>query len=175
MSSYIIPYHYVPEDVFILTSIASLDLIVSLSHGHHMVTKGIAMPKSTSRITKRAVDGAGPRPGRYVVWDSELKGFGIRIAESGTKTYFVRYRPRGLGQGAPKRFVVLGRHSAITPDEARNRARAILGAVAASQDRPKSELVLTQRSRSRVWSTGSSTSASNPNARIAPPRGTRQY
>ena len=95
------------------------------------------MPNSTSRITKRAVDGAGPRPGRYTVWDFELKGFGIRIAASGTKTYFVRYRPRGLGRGAPKRFVVLGRHGAITPDEARNRARAILGAVAAGQDPAK--------------------------------------
>ena len=102
-----------------------------------MVTKAIAMPKSTSKITKRAVDGAAPKAGRYIVWDSELKGFGLRVAESGTKTYFVRYRPRGLGRGAPKRFVVLGRHGVITPDEARNRARAILGAVAAGQDPAK--------------------------------------
>jgi len=95
------------------------------------------MPKSTAKITKRAVDSAPPKAGRYIVWDSELKGFGIRVAESGTKTYFVRYRPRGLGRGAPKRFVVLGRHGVITPDEARNRARALLGAVAAGQDPAK--------------------------------------
>ena len=36
--------------------------------------------------------------------------------------------------GAPKRFISLGRHGAITPDEARTRARAALGAVAAGQD-----------------------------------------
>ncbi len=92
------------------------------------------MSNSSVKLTKRAVDSALPQSGRYVVWDAELKGFGLRVAESGTKTYIVRYRPRGLGRGAPKRFVVLGRHGPLTPDEARARARAILGAVAAGQD-----------------------------------------
>lgn len=92
------------------------------------------MPPSNPKLTKRTVDGAAPRPGRYVVWDAELRGFGLRVAESGTKTYIVRYRPRGLGRGAPKRFVVLGRHGPLTPDEARARAKAVLGAVAAGQD-----------------------------------------
>ena len=95
------------------------------------------MPPSKTKLTKRVVDGATPRPGRYFVWDAELKGFALRVAESGTKTYIVRYRPRGLGHGAPKRFVVLGRHGPITPDEARASAKAILGAVAGGQDPAK--------------------------------------
>jgi integrase len=92
------------------------------------------MAQSSAKLTKRAVDGATPRSGRYFVWDTELKGFGLRVAESGTKTYVVRYRPRGIGPAAPKRFVVVGRHGAITPDEARTRAKAILGEVAAGRD-----------------------------------------
>ncbi len=95
------------------------------------------MPPIKAKLTKRTVDAAAPRPGRYFVWDADLKGFGLRVAESGTKTYIVRYRPRGLGRGAPKRFVVLGRHGPVTPDEARDRAKAILGAVAAGQDPAK--------------------------------------
>jgi hypothetical protein len=82
---------------------------------------------SSTKITKRAVDAANPTAARYTIWDSELKGFGIRVAQSGTKTYFVRHRVRG----ARRHLVVLCRHGVITPDEARNRARMILGAVAA--------------------------------------------
>jgi integrase len=88
------------------------------------------MPGSTTKITKRTVDEAHPATGRYVIWDSQLKGFGLRVAQTGTKTYFVRYRVRG----ARRRLVVLGRHGILTPDEARNRARVILGVVAAGQD-----------------------------------------
>jgi len=92
------------------------------------------MAEISAKLTKRAVDAASPRPGRYFVWDSELKGFALRVAESGTKTYIVRYRPRGTGRTGPKRFIVLGRHGAITPDEARTQAKSVLGAVAAGQD-----------------------------------------
>jgi integrase len=95
------------------------------------------MAQATAKLTKRTIDNAAPGAGRYFVWDSELKGFALRVAESGTKTYVVRYRPRGIGPGAPKRFVVLGRHGAITPDQARDRAKALLGAVAAGQDPAK--------------------------------------
>ena len=95
------------------------------------------MPPSSAKLTKRAVDGAEPQSGRYFLWDTELKGFALRVAQSGTKTYIVRYRPRGMGRGAPKRFVVLGRHGPITPNEARARAKAILGAVAAGEDPAK--------------------------------------
>ncbi len=52
----------------------------------------------------------------------------------------MRYRPRGLGAGAPKRFVVIGRHGPLTPDEARARARTLLGAVAAGRDPAKEQV-----------------------------------
>src|SRR5271163_4707392 len=97
------------------------------------------MAESRAKLTKRAVDAAAPQPGRYIVWDTELKGFALRVAESGTKTYILRYRPRGTGRTGPRRFMVLGRHGAITQDEARAKAKAILGAVAAGRD-PAKEL-----------------------------------
>ena len=93
--------------------------------------------ESSAKLTKRTVDGAAPKAGRYTLWDTELKGFALRVAESGTKTYILRYRPRSAGRARPRRFMVLGRHGAITPDEARAQAKAILGAVAAGRDPAK--------------------------------------
>jgi hypothetical protein len=59
------------------------------------------------RLTKRVVDAAEPGANRYVVWDSELSGFGIRIEVSGTKAFVIRYRAAGGGRTAPQRLVTV--------------------------------------------------------------------
>jgi hypothetical protein len=92
------------------------------------------VPSSAVKLTKRVVDNAAPRTARYVIWDAEIKGFGLRVSERGTKTYILRYRPKGVGPAAPRRFVVLGRHGVLTPDQARAQARTVLGAVAGGKD-----------------------------------------
>jgi integrase len=86
------------------------------------------------RLTKRAVDAANPRSERYILWDVELKGFGLRVEPSGAKTFLVRCRPKGARRSGAKRFMKVGRYGSVTPDEARNQARAILGAVAGGDD-----------------------------------------
>lgn len=86
------------------------------------------------KLTKRVVDAAGPRDKVYVVWCSVLAGFGLRVQPSGVKTYFVMYRPNGGGRAAkPVRFTI-GRHGALTPDQARDMAEAALHAVAGGGD-----------------------------------------
>ena len=42
--------------------------------------------------------------------------------------------PKSHGASAPKRFITIGRYGALTVDEARNRAKEILGAVATGED-----------------------------------------
>lgn len=42
------------------------------------------MAEASVKLTKRAVDNAEPKAARYQLWDTELKGFGLRVAESGT-------------------------------------------------------------------------------------------
>lgn len=86
------------------------------------------------KISKRAVDLADCTRGRHSLWDSELRGFGVQIEPTGTKTYVVRYRPKGLGRDGPRRFYKIGRHGDLTADEARQRAKTILGLVADGQD-----------------------------------------
>ena len=54
------------------------------------------------RLTKKVVDLANPAKGRHYIWDGELKGFGVQVEPTGTKTYFVRYRPKGLGRSGPR-------------------------------------------------------------------------
>jgi integrase len=97
------------------------------------------MSENVRKLTKRVVDAAKPRDTRYEIWDAELKGFGIRIEASGTKTYIVRYRPKGTGAKGAKRFVKIGRHGHITPEQARESAKGMLGAVALGED-PAREL-----------------------------------
>jgi hypothetical protein len=46
------------------------------------------MPK----ITKRVVDAAAPKQDRYIIWDGEIKGFGLLVMPSGIKSYFYQYR-----------------------------------------------------------------------------------
>ena len=74
---------------------------------------------SNVRLTKRAVDNAELRSKRYILWDMELKGFGLRVEPSGIKSFLVRYRPKGAGRDGAKRFMSLGRFGTVTPDEAR--------------------------------------------------------
>ncbi|WP_098412531.1 site-specific integrase [Thioclava sp. ES.031] len=79
------------------------------------------MPK----LTKRAVDALLPRESDYFVWDTEIKGFGLRVLRSGAKTYQAQYR-----KGGRTRRVSLGRHGNITADQARLKAREVMGLVA---------------------------------------------
>jgi integrase len=83
------------------------------------------------KITKRAVDAlAADGSGETTLWDSDVKGFGVRARAGGARTYVLRYRPGGGGRNAPLRTFTLGRHgSPWTPDTARAEAKRLLGLV----------------------------------------------
>ncbi len=87
----------------------------------------------SEKLTNRTVAALAPGLERYVVWDSELRGFACRVEPSGTKSFLVRYRPGG-GRSAPKRFYTIGRFPIFSPEDARREARRLLGAVATGQD-----------------------------------------
>ena len=81
------------------------------------------------RITKRVVDALRPRDRERVVWDDEIKGFGVRVHPTGKRVYIVKYRHRG-------RVVktTIGPHGPIAPAEARARAAEIITAARTGRD-----------------------------------------
>ena len=86
-----------------------------------------------ARLTTRTVADAKPRDRRYIVWDDELTGFGVRVSPSGLRSFIVQYRAREGGRRAASRKQVLGHFPALTPARARSRAREVLRAVAKSR------------------------------------------
>jgi integrase len=86
------------------------------------------------RLTKRGIGAIKPSQKRFDVWDSELPNFALRVQPDGSKSFFVRYRLRGLGRRSPKRFVTIGAYGVLTLDQARAQARSIFGDVAKGQD-----------------------------------------
>ena len=83
-----------------------------------------------ARLTTRTVGDAAPRDRRYIVWDDDLTGFGVRISPSGLRSFIVQYRTREGGRRAASRKQVLGHFPALTPARARARAREVLRTVA---------------------------------------------
>jgi len=74
-----------------------------------------------AKITKSAVDKfVPPNKGQTIVWDTELKGFGLRVTPS-RKTYVAQSRV-----ASKSRRVTLGLHGVLTPDEGRRAAKEAL-------------------------------------------------
>ena len=96
-----------------------------------------------ANLTKRSVDAALPGNGRYILWDRGLKGFGLRVETTGLKTFLVRYRAGG-GRRAPSRQMSIGRFGTITVEQARTKAKSVLGDVAQGKD-PASERAKARR------------------------------
>lgn len=91
----------------------------------------------SGKLTKAAIDAAFPKDVDYFLWDRELKGFGIKIARGGRKSYVCKYRV-GNGRSAPTRRMTIGAHgSPWTVDEARAAARKLLGRAAIGEDPAK--------------------------------------
>jgi len=89
--------------------------------------------KRPQRLSKRVVDAIKPEPGRLIIWDSELVGFGLRVEPTGRKTFIARYRAGG-GRSGTLRQATIGRYGTLTAEQARTLARKILGAAAGGGD-----------------------------------------
>ncbi|WP_432768375.1 MAG: site-specific integrase [Sphingopyxis sp.] len=84
-----------------------------------------------AKLTKRAVDALVPPKAKQVIlWDTEVKGFGLRIMASGIKTFVVQYRN---AEGV-KRRMNLGRFGVLTVDRARDLAKLKLAEVIVGED-----------------------------------------
>jgi len=81
------------------------------------------MQVTRARIGKRTVDAvATPTEGEARLWDTELKGFFVRVYSTGRRVYALKYR-----MGPLQRIFTIGVHgSPWTPETARERAQDAL-------------------------------------------------
>jgi integrase len=88
------------------------------------------------KITKRAVDELRSKArseGRTLyLRDDELTGFGAVSTKAGACSYFVEYRLGG--RATTQKRMTIGKHGALTPDEARKLAKEEIGKVARGAD-----------------------------------------
>src|SRR5208283_1595268 len=76
------------------------------------------------RLTQRSVEAASCPPGRKdaLLFDGETRGFGLRVTAAGSKVFLAQYQ-----SATGKRRVGIGPFGVLTVEEARRRAKAILG------------------------------------------------
>lgn len=85
------------------------------------------------KITKRAVDAVKPHASSDVfLWDSALRGFGVRVKPSGARSFLVSYYAPGLHR--VRRRVTLGALGPLTVDDARAAATLLLARVSKGED-----------------------------------------
>jgi integrase len=83
------------------------------------------------KLTKRYVDALIPATGRdRFEWDSDLRGFGLRLKPSGAGAFIVQYR---TPQGRTRRFA-FAKIGNLAPEEARTKARRLLAEVQDGKD-----------------------------------------
>jgi integrase len=87
------------------------------------------------KLTKSVVDELKPSEvrveGSYsFAWDQELRGFGVQVMASGLKSFVVQYRN---SEGRSRRLVI-GRYGVMTVENARRKAKTLLGQIADGHD-----------------------------------------
>ncbi|WP_099864949.1 tyrosine-type recombinase/integrase [Pararhizobium haloflavum] len=86
------------------------------------------MPKLTKRVVD-SLQSTGAKTGT-LHWDSELKGFAVRVLPSGRKTFVIKFRARNGRQ----RWLKLGAYGPLTAERAREIAKMELAKVVEGQD-----------------------------------------
>ena len=82
------------------------------------------------KITKRLVDSLTIAATESFLWDSEVKGFGLKVTPTGKRVYLLQYRQNGR----VRRFTIGLHGSPWTPEQARTEAVRLLGLVVQGED-----------------------------------------
>jgi integrase len=98
------------------------------------------------KLTKSTIDPLPSSTKDVLWWDTELKGFALKITPAGRKIFLVQYRPAG-DRSNPRKYTI-GELGHVTPHKARVEAQRILADRATGRD-PQAER---QASRRRISS-----------------------
>jgi len=86
--------------------------------------------RGRTKITKRLVESTVASDADIFLWDSEVRGFGLRVRKSGHRSYVLQYRHVGRA----RRYLIGAHGSPWTPETARAEATRLLGSVASDVD-----------------------------------------
>jgi integrase len=90
------------------------------------------MATNATKLTKSKIEALKPNPdAQSLTWDSELKGYGVRVSPGGTKTFFVQGRIRGCAQVIK---ATIGQFGPFTAEQARQQARDMLHVMSQGKD-----------------------------------------
>jgi hypothetical protein len=81
-----------------------------------------------AKITKRTVDALKPGATDRFLWDTELKGFGLKVTPSGNKVYILQYRSHPIlstGFRAGERMLLLVYRTVVRTTLAPGRRRRV--------------------------------------------------
>ncbi len=83
-----------------------------------------------AKITKRLLDSLKlPEKGEVKVWDTELRGFAVRVRAGGSRRFIVEWM-----RDRRTRRLTLGEFGPLTVDQAREEARQVLARIARGED-----------------------------------------
>jgi integrase len=117
--------------------------------------RGMAAAKLTARTVeaaKPAQDAAGILRER-IIWDTELSGFGLRVSPRGHKSFLVQYRAARSREARQRRMKVGDYGEAFNVEQARLRAKQLLGTVQSGTDPVAAQEAERKRARTleAVW------------------------
>lgn len=87
---------------------------------------------ATGKVTKRTVDSLKTGLRDVFLWDTDRKGFGVKLTPTGKMVYILQYRMGG--RASPVRRYTIGSHGTWTPDGAGKEAQRMLVMVAQGTD-----------------------------------------
>ncbi|WP_105382452.1 site-specific integrase [Neorhizobium alkalisoli] len=86
------------------------------------------------KLTRKSVGALQPTDKITTYFDSDVKGFGLRVAPTGARSWILEYRPGAGGRAVAKKRLKLGTPATMSPEEARDEAVRTLARVALGAD-----------------------------------------
>lgn len=91
----------------------------------------MAMQENIGKLTKTTVEKLHHTTADFIFWDTEIKGFGVKVFSTGAKSFFYQYRNEN---GKLRRFTIGKLSDTLTTDQARKKAKDLAFEVHAGRD-----------------------------------------
>lgn len=88
----------------------------------------------TFKLTRKALSAIEPSDKPVTYFDTEVRGFGLKVLPTGSRTWVLEYRPGAGGRGVNKKRMKLGTPATHSPEEARDEAARKLARVTLGGD-----------------------------------------